>query len=105
MRRQSIALSLAVSLLLPLTARAADAPKETPKQQVPHGQTKVPGPSLSPQEAMAKMELPPGFKIELVASEPEIVNPTSFTFDDQGRIWIAGSSNTRARRRARGRTA
>ena len=58
---------------------------------VPYGQTKEPGPALSPQEAMAKMELPPGFKVTLIASEPEIVNPTSFTFDDRGRIWITES--------------
>ena len=58
---------------------------------VPYGQTKEPGPALSPQQAMAKMELPPGFKVTLVASEPDIVNPTSFTFDDRGRIWITES--------------
>ena len=58
---------------------------------LPYHQTKEPGPALSPQEAMAKMVLPPGFKVTLVASEPEIVNPTSFTFDDRGRIWITES--------------
>jgi putative heme-binding domain-containing protein len=59
--------------------------------QVPHGQDKPPGPALSPQEAMAKMQLPPGFKVELVASEPDVVNPTAFTFDDRGRIWVCES--------------
>src|SRR5215216_6995461 len=59
--------------------------------QVPHGQDKPPGPALSPQEAMAKMQLPPGFKVDLVASEPDVVNPTAMTFDERGRIWICES--------------
>ncbi len=59
--------------------------------QVPHGQDKPPGPALSPQEAMAKMQLPPGFKAELVAAEPDVVNPTAMTFDERGRIWICES--------------
>jgi putative heme-binding domain-containing protein len=58
---------------------------------LPYHQQKEPGPALSPQEAMAHLHLPPGFKATLVASEPDIVNPTSFTFDDQGRIWLTES--------------
>ena len=59
--------------------------------QVPHGQDKPPGPALSPQEAMAKMKLAPGFKVELAAAEPDVVNPTAMTFDDRGRIWVCES--------------
>jgi hypothetical protein len=58
---------------------------------VPHAQDRLPGPALSPQEAMAKMHLPPGFRAELVAAEPDIINPTAMTFDDRGRIWICES--------------
>jgi putative heme-binding domain-containing protein len=61
------------------------------KTVIPYNQTKEPNPAYSPQEAMAKMKLPPGFKVSLVASEPDIVNPTAFTFDDQGRIWVTES--------------
>src|SRR5690348_5908353 len=32
--------------------------------EVPYHQSKPPGPALSPEEAMAHMQLPPGFKIE-----------------------------------------
>jgi putative membrane-bound dehydrogenase-like protein len=59
--------------------------------QVPHGQDVPPGPALSPSEAMAKMQLPPGFKVELAAAEPDVVNPTAMTFDDRGRIWVCES--------------
>jgi putative heme-binding domain-containing protein len=58
---------------------------------VPHAQDRPPGPALSPQEAMAKMQLPPGFRVELVAAEPDVVNPTAMTFDDRGRIWVCES--------------
>ncbi|HZL38323.1 MAG TPA: PVC-type heme-binding CxxCH protein [Tepidisphaeraceae bacterium] len=59
--------------------------------EIPHGQSIPPGPALSPDQAVAKMKLPPGFKVECVAHEPDLINPTSFTFDDQGRIWVTES--------------
>jgi putative membrane-bound dehydrogenase-like protein len=37
------------------------------------------------------MQLPEGFEVELVASEPQIVNPVAMTFDERGRIWITES--------------
>ena len=58
---------------------------------IPHAQDKPPGPPLSPQEALAKMTVPEGFSVELVASEPDLVNPVAFTFDEKGRIWVAES--------------
>src|SRR5438128_2311875 len=60
-------------------------------QVIPHHQDQPPGPALSPQEAMAQMKVPGGFSVELVASEPEIVNPVAMTFDERGRIWITES--------------
>src|SRR5262245_44925714 len=59
--------------------------------RIPHAQDKPPGPALSPREAMAKMTLPEGFRVELVASEPDIVNPVAMTFDERGRVWITES--------------
>ena len=58
---------------------------------VPRRQDKPPGPALSPQDAIAKMTVPEGFTVELVASEPEIQNPVAMTFDERGRIWITES--------------
>src|SRR5437764_9064883 len=37
------------------------------------------------------MTVPEGFTVELVASEPEIVNPIAMSFGDDGRIWITES--------------
>ena len=43
---------------------------------------------LTPQEAVKKMTVPPGFKVDLIAAEPDIVQPIAFTFDARGRIWV-----------------
>ncbi len=61
------------------------------RPQVPHGQDRMPGPALSPKEALAKMTVPDGFSVELVASEPDIVNPVAMCFDEQGRVWVTES--------------
>jgi putative heme-binding domain-containing protein len=47
---------------------------------------------LSPEEFIAKTEVPPGFKIELFADEtmfPELANPVQATFDNRGRYWVS----------------
>jgi putative membrane-bound dehydrogenase-like protein len=58
---------------------------------IPHHQDKPPGPALSPEEAVAKMTVPEGFKVEIVAAEPDIVNPIAMTIDEKGRFWITES--------------
>ena len=42
----------------------------------------------SPAEALKSMQLPGGFKAELIAAEPDLVQPIAFTFDERGRIWV-----------------
>ena len=42
----------------------------------------------SPAEALKSMQLPGGFKAELIAAEPDLVQPMAFTFDERGRIWV-----------------
>lgn len=58
---------------------------------IPRRQEKLPGPPLSPEEAIRKMTVPAGFTVELVAAEPDIVNPVAMTFDERGRVWITES--------------
>jgi putative membrane-bound dehydrogenase-like protein len=58
---------------------------------IPRRQDKLPGPALSPAEAIKKMKVPEGFSVELVASEPDIVNPVAMTIDERGRFWITES--------------
>lgn len=43
---------------------------------------------LSPEESIAKMELPEGYSLELVLSEPQITEPTAAVFDGNGRMYV-----------------
>jgi putative membrane-bound dehydrogenase-like protein len=89
MRRTLLGFVLILALVA-LFAGRSEMPAQK-AQQPPHGQDKMPGPALSPQEAIKKMQVPEGFTVELVASEPDIVNPVAMTFDEKGRIWITES--------------
>src|SRR5579871_1618881 len=44
---------------------------------------------LSPQQEHAKLHLPPGFELQLVACEPDIHKPLNFAFDERGRMWLS----------------
>lgn len=87
----------------PVVWAAAQGKSLTPKDdnlppvtQVP---TNKPGPLeggawpfMSGQEAISKMELYPGCKVELFADEkqfPELVNPVQMAWDQKGRLWVA----------------
>jgi hypothetical protein len=43
---------------------------------------------FAPTEALQRMVVPEGFRVELVASEPEIRQPVAATFDERGRMWV-----------------
>src|SRR5581483_8093368 len=44
--------------------------------------------NLPPQEAVRRMKPADGFEVTLVASEPQIRQPLSISFDHRGRIWV-----------------
>jgi putative membrane-bound dehydrogenase-like protein len=46
---------------------------------------------LPPQKAVAAMKVPDGFRVGLVASEPQLVKPIAMTLDDRGRLWVVES--------------
>ncbi len=72
-------------------------------RQVPHGQDRPPNAPRAPLDAARAMTVPPGFAVEVVACEPELVNPTAMTFDEQGRIWITESVEYPRREKGKGR--
>ena len=43
---------------------------------------------LSPAQSAAKMQLPAGFRIDVVASEPLVADPTCVAFDEFGRFFV-----------------
>lgn len=44
---------------------------------------------LSPEASIEKIQLPPGYHIELVASEPMIQEPVAIAWDGNGRLYVA----------------
>jgi putative membrane-bound dehydrogenase-like protein len=70
---------------------------------IPHRQDEPPNEPYSPQEALERMTVPDGFRVDLVASEPDLVNPVAMTFDDRGRIWVTESLEYPRKPAGRGR--
>ncbi|MEQ1828855.1 MAG: neutral/alkaline non-lysosomal ceramidase N-terminal domain-containing protein, partial [Pirellula sp.] len=67
-----------------LTVAAADAvrSKETPDS-----------PPRSVEESIAKIHVPRGYRVEVVAAEPETVDPVAFDWDAAGRLWVVEMSD------------
>jgi mono/diheme cytochrome c family protein/glucose/arabinose dehydrogenase len=47
-----------------------------------------PAPVLSPAEEQATFRTAPGFRVELVAAEPLVVDPVAIDWDDEGRLYV-----------------
>ena len=56
----------------------------------PPGVQRVPAesPALTPAEALKTFSMPPGYHVELVASEPLVQDPVVMDWDTEGRIWV-----------------
>ena len=46
------------------------------------------GQGYSPEEAVGRMTVAEGFRVTLVASEPDVRQPILVKFDDRGRLWV-----------------
>src|SRR5262249_42413981 len=69
------------------TGQAQSSPRD---RSFPPGVQKVTdqSPALSPEEAMKSFYLPPGYYLELVASEPLVHDPIAMDWDTSGRLWV-----------------
>ncbi|MBA3938710.1 MAG: dehydrogenase, partial [Planctomycetes bacterium] len=75
---------LAATLLaLARLAGAEDMPDPLPLSKIP------PAPVVPPAQGVATMTVAPGFRVELVASEPLVDTPVALAFDGDGRLWVA----------------
>lgn len=46
---------------------------------------------LPPEDSQKHIQLPKGFRAELFAAEPNIINPIALTWDERGRLWVVQS--------------
>ena len=49
--------------------------------------------ALPAAEAAKQMKLPAGFSVQVVAAEPEVVQPVAYAMDDRGRLWVVENTN------------
>ena len=55
---------------------------------VVHPDSVPPAPVLSAEEALADLALEPGFEVQMVAAEPDVVDPVALSFDENGAMWV-----------------
>lgn len=77
--------SVALFLCCLVSTLAADD-KPFPKPANSQEETIKP---LTPEEALKALQLPPGFKATLFASEPAVQQPIAMAWDERGRLWVA----------------
>jgi mono/diheme cytochrome c family protein len=88
-RQYVIGLLLAGSVALTQISGCANDQKRTPvdfKRIVLD--TNPPVKPLSPEESIKLIQLPPGFKVEVVASEPMVQEPVGMAWDGNGRLYV-----------------
>ncbi|WP_461782740.1 PVC-type heme-binding CxxCH protein [Prosthecobacter sp.] len=47
--------------------------------------------ALTPEQERAGFHVPPGFEVQLFASEPQINKPINMAFDARGRLWVSST--------------
>ena len=90
MTRHIACLLLSILFFLPVHSAGAqngDRPGET-QSPLPEAFKRPASPPRTPLEQMDSFQLQPGFRIELVASEPMIHDPVAMAFDESGRLWV-----------------
>ncbi|MGH8017951.1 MAG: DUF7133 domain-containing protein, partial [Opitutaceae bacterium] len=81
---------LLAGLFLPASivlAQQGDRPDD-PQPDLPEHIVVPPAPALSVEEALQTFQLAPGFRIEVVASDPLVLDPVAMTIGPDGRIWV-----------------
>lgn len=80
----------ALALASPALAQIGDRlDKPGDKQESLVPKDRIPAaPALSPADALKAFQVAPGFRIELVASEPLVQDPVAMTFGNDGRLWV-----------------
>jgi glucose/arabinose dehydrogenase/mono/diheme cytochrome c family protein len=88
--RTSSFLLCCLCLAVSVDAVAQSGDREGEVQQPPPPHLKVPpAPALSAEEALKTFRVAPGFKVEIVASDPLLFDPVAMTVGPDGRIWVA----------------
>ncbi|MCB1225266.1 MAG: neutral/alkaline non-lysosomal ceramidase N-terminal domain-containing protein, partial [Verrucomicrobiales bacterium] len=74
---------LIVGAVAELSGGEPNTPQTIPPRPLPNDQP------LSPEQGLASMHVPAGFKVELAAAEPLVMDPVSLDWGPDGRLWVA----------------
>lgn len=88
--RSSYDLALSAALILfcaSASAQSGDRNGDAQTPPPPHLKS-PPAPALSASDALKTLRVPPGFRVELVASDPLVMDPVAMTIAPDGRIWV-----------------
>ena len=91
MKSLSIKLSC-MGLLLALLVSCSTEKEKLPELTYTGESPRVQNP-LSPEASQKHIQVPEGFETVLFASEPNIINPIAFTWDERGRLWVVQSQD------------
>ncbi len=87
------ALVLCGGLLLTLQAEdplpSADRLQSSPVLRHLKPNPVIAAPRTGPEQTVAQMHVPEGFRVEVVVAEPDLHQPVAFAWDELGRIWVA----------------
>lgn len=81
--RSPLAVLMCLALVVGVTGQPLSAPAPRTAGELPQ----APGP-LSPKEELATFKIVDGFQVQLVASEPDILDPVAMCFDARGRLFV-----------------
>ena len=79
---RELALLVVLCLLATVAVNPVTAATATPSAP------KTASPPLSPEDSLKKLHVPSGFRAELVAAEPLVLDPVAFDWDERGRLWV-----------------
>jgi mono/diheme cytochrome c family protein len=88
MRLQIVASVFAFLVVFTATAPSADKPAAKQPAAADEFPPQPPIQARSPEEELKTIQLPDGYRLELVLSEPDIKEPTAIAFDGNGRMYV-----------------
>ncbi|MDZ4849609.1 MAG: PVC-type heme-binding CxxCH protein [Pirellulaceae bacterium] len=86
----AIGLVIGLFIVLPLAGIGTEMPPSTTliDNEERGANIEMTSNALSPDESLKKIHLPAGFKAEIVAAEPLLLDPVAFDWDQRGRLWV-----------------
>ena len=78
-----------MALLALLMLAITGVPAHEPEASAPRNTQAEDIAPLTPAEALASIQAPPGFEVTLFAHEPDVRQPIGMAIDPRGRVWVA----------------